>query len=232
MSSLLSFSLWDWVELGGLAMVFIGVLFGHIATKNNSPRKDFWEMVLIIGLAIDVSAFVRHEKQLADLKHENLLLELRLQPRKITDKQVRDFIFLTERIPKIAVRVDVGSGVFNQETCNFAFEIRELLQQAKFLVPESDQKYSMNVFNEPSRTFISKDGPTDLIMFVESSGLTKPQFEMVNGIKRPVAQNGNTNDIYAALYYAFSEAGISIGLVSKPEWTHDTHMEIFVREKP
>jgi hypothetical protein len=59
MSFLKSLSFWDWVDFGSLCMVLVGVWFGHIAAKNNSKAADFWEGVLIVGLAIEVISFPR-----------------------------------------------------------------------------------------------------------------------------------------------------------------------------
>ena len=248
------FPVLGWFEIGASLLVAIGcagelwMLFSNEPAEHDVEgkrihrnRERIFMLMVALGVTIEVPCLMMGLRESAGLNKEAADLRLKMQPRIISDKQVKDFIFLTERIPKIPVRIDVGSGVFNQETCNFAYQIRELLEQAKFSAPDSDTNYSMRIFNDPSRIYISKAPPTDLIMFIESPppnpinpqfGLLNPQFETVNGIRRPIAQVGNTNDILAALYYAFKDSGFSIGLNSKPEWTHDTHMEIFVREKP
>ena len=191
------------------------------------------EVVAALGISV-ISGLENAEANLASekLKQSNLELQIKLQPRTITEVQITNFIFLTERIPKIPVRVDVGNGVFSEETCNYAYQIRQLLNQVKYTVPDCDKIYPMGVFNDPTRTFLSTDAPTDLVMFLDVTNLPFPKSEVVNGIKRTVAINGDMLGAYAGLYFAFKDAGISIGWDSKPEWVGTNHCEIFVRQKP
>ena len=250
-------------EHPGLIAVFIGVsgevYFDWREEKGAHSRwKKFFMALLVVGLAYELfeasesdkkaadaikSAGQANERassnevQVAELTSNNIALQLKLQPRIITPEQMKDFMFLTEKIPKFPIRVGVvGLG----EQLNYAIQIRNMLNLAGFKTPDSDTNFMMGIYYDPTAVAwhnIQDTNPwADIEFDYDSTNFSTTgsvaHFEVVNGIKRWTVQNNETNLEYKILIQNFQAIGIKTWWEFKPSWTSPNHCGVFVAGRP
>lgn len=173
--------------------------------------------------------------QIEALRSNNLALELKLQPRIITPTQITNFIFLTEKIPKFPIRVSVGDA--NNETFQFALQIRGLLNKAGYEVPDSDKNSLNGIFPIPNGVLwddIFTDKWTDIAILVKTnvSALVWFHSEKTNSFNRPTPKTNESGEIYAGIFSAFQQSGIETTAGFAPEWVGANEMSVFVRQRP
>ena len=162
----------------------------------------------------------------------NLVLQAKLQPRIITPKQVSDFLFLTEKIPKFPIRVSVGDA--NNESYQFAIQIRRMLNKAGYEVPDSDTNSLNGIFPIPnmvSWSDVFTDKWTDIVFFVKTnvSSLILFHCEKTNSFLRPIPESG---EVCAGIFSAFDQSEIGARVSTTPEWVGTSEMSIFIRQRP
>jgi hypothetical protein len=173
------------------------------------------------------------------LLQQNIKLQIAARQRVITSTQVTNFIWLTANIPKFPVRV--GIGEVRDETANYAWQIRQMLNQAHFVTPDSDTNLVYGIStrvgsvttsmvigdtNEWSDIEFLSDVTNDFMVFHYSD------IEKTNGFVRYTIPTGNTNDIFAAFTDALNQIGIKITINYQPDWVTPNHCEIYIRQKP
>jgi hypothetical protein len=140
---------WEAVEVVGAVVVTIGVIGEYIANFTKLPkgrsRKKQWEkrstLILIVGLAIElvglVTTLVTSNIEIQQFRSNNLALEAKvlelrakLEPRTITEKQKEKFTNLLKNAPKCPVRIHCGN--VDNETRNYAYQLREMLDNAGY----------------------------------------------------------------------------------------------------
>jgi len=179
------------------------------------------------------------EQETALIRSNNLELQLQLQPRIISMEQITNFINLTDKIPKFPIRVGIGAS--HDETFSYAWQIRQMLDKAGYVTPDSDTNFTLGIhIDETAFSFATKIGDTNVwndVMFCTDNTNDFTVFhystmQKTNGFVRYTISTGNTNDVYGAIIKSFSQIGIKIGWKYKPDWVSPNHCEIFVIQKP
>jgi hypothetical protein len=182
----------------------------------------------------------------AQLVAENLVLrsnlvalEIKLQPRIITPQQIENFIFLTEKVSKVPIKICVG---MNGPT-SYAGQLRDMFTRARFGI-DSSVNSTIGITYSFDRTFVRPPGelfewPHILIArygtnhlktgTVQMSGFT---FENTNGFIRPIAVNSNDqNEIFMSLYAVFKQVDIPAVVVNDDVWVKPGEIAILVPSK-
>jgi hypothetical protein len=174
-----------------------------------------------------------------ELRAKNDALEAKQRPRTINFQQITNFIFLTEKIAKFPVRVGVGES--RDETFNYAWQIREMLNQAKYTTPDSDTNLAFGTHYDPTAVTVSRGvGDTNEwadVLFVSDNTndfrvFRYSKIEKTNGFSRSSVPAEDTNNTYGAFINAFIQIGMKVDWKYKPEWVAPNHCEIYVKQKP
>jgi hypothetical protein len=182
----------------------------------------------------------------ANTESNNLVLATKLeelrQPREITIEQTANFMFLTEKIPKIQIGVSVGA--VRDETFNFAHQIGQMLEQAGFKRPASHANFLDGIHSDPNmvsyygfKRSAYKWSDMDFI-FNSTNSFYSYKFvvETTNGFNRPIINESAASDktaIFAALYSCFGQIGITnTSPQCKPDMVSPGDFEIFVLARP
>ncbi|HEY5504340.1 MAG TPA: hypothetical protein VIK28_04210, partial [Sedimentisphaerales bacterium] len=160
------------------------------------------------------AARAEFEKQSDELRSKNLELQKQLQPRTITLTQITNFIFLTEKIDKIPVKIEFAGG--RNETANFAYQIRDMLNQAGFNPETNSGPWGIN----QDRTHITRNvgrsdtnWPSVLLYVYGTNDVFYPRnihYEFTNGHSRPIVSGDDKETLGGAIMFAFKQIGISV----------------------
>ena len=199
--------------------------------------------MLIFGLVLEFREAAKSDLEVAKLEKSNLELRAKLQDRVITIKQMEDFIFLTEKIPKIPIIVCTGQTT--DERNMFAIQIRYMLDKAGFGVGTeslgADVDYHSakgvrvirNLLGYPKG--VGKVNQTDTMLYFHSTNEFPPaitgRLEQTNGFGRSVLIYTNKLEIYCALGLVFNEIGISCRGDEFPSLVESSNCCILVGEK-
>jgi hypothetical protein len=104
--------------------------------KSTAANLKAKQAELVAGQANELAAKIGITN--AQLVAANLVLQSEIQPRMITASQINRFIFLTEKINKISIKVSIGP--VNGDNESYAYQIRGLLTSAKFKI-ETNSDY-------------------------------------------------------------------------------------------
>jgi len=178
--------------------------------------------------------------QIEELHSNNLALQAKLQPRIITDRQITNFIFLTEYLPKFPVRVEVAMP--SEETASFAWQVRRMLNKATFPTPNSDTNLPIGVDflqNAYSVPFI-QGGTTNIwadAEFVTDRTNDFKYFHFLasqhtNGFDRYFVADNDTNDLYSAFISYLIQDGIEIEVSYTPGFVEKGQCAILIKQKP
>lgn len=180
-----------------------------------------FEIVLVIGLALELIALPQHFVESAKLNKEAqsfrlkaAQLEAKIQPRTITTTRAANFIELTKGIQfKYAIFICLGHQVDN-ETYNFAQQINELLILSGFDQYPFPQSAVVKT-NLYLKRQISDDSINnfDLWIFDGNSHYTdKDQgtFLDISKTNHPELFDGSEREHYASVAEAFQKIGISV----------------------
>jgi hypothetical protein len=98
-----------------------GLESATLSERTSQAEKD---------AAVSKQEAAQANERAANTESNNLVLQKELQPRIITLKQITNFIFLTRKIRKVHVKVAFAYG--RNETANYAYQIRNMLNEAGF----------------------------------------------------------------------------------------------------
>ena len=140
-------------------------------------------------------------------------LEIKLQPRMITAQQFTNFIFLSEKIRRIPIEINIYAEGRDTET--FAMHLRDMLSSAGFGTNEGAGPFGIN--RKPQFFIGNKPKITNEVPWVyfqtrstnEVFGVEQVVGEVVNGRVRPIVTELNEPKIFRALEHCFDEIGIS-----------------------
>jgi hypothetical protein len=107
-----------WIEGIGLGIVIAGLAIEWFGTNAANRIQSTTDLELKYKTAL--------------LESNNIALEGKLAPRIITTAQITDFIFLTSKTTKIPIKVCLSQTGDDPESETFAYQIRNLLNQAHF----------------------------------------------------------------------------------------------------
>jgi len=233
-----------WILVIGLAMEYKG----H---KEETSILDASNMQLIsetneaeTNSAASLAQAAKAEKEAAEaneravlIESNNLVLQKELHPRIITQKQMKDFIFLTENLPKLPIRV--ATGMASAEAENYAWQIRNLLNAAKFPVPDSDTNQFLGIdwiANAITLPAPEHDKPLVDVQFM--SGTTNNysvlhflREEQTNGFERFYISTNDTASVYAAIWNYFNQIGISTLPGYAPAWVLTNSCVVYINPK-
>jgi hypothetical protein len=207
-----------WVEITLDGLIFLGLVLELIA--------------------LPISLYQSHA-EIEGLINKNLELQLKLQPRTIRAQQVTNFIFLTKNIPKFPVRIGIEASY--DEPMNYAWQIKKMLNDARFPIPDSDTNFPFQIFNAENGVTISPViGDTnewqDLDFVSDNTNsfrvFSYTKVEHKNGLDQYTISSGDTNDIYGAFINAFIQDKMTVIWTYKPEWVSPNHCAIFILQKP
>jgi len=160
-----------------------------------------------------------------------------LQQRNISEEQITNFIFLTQKIPKIPIRI--GMGTPRDEVFTYAIQVRSMIEAAGFKIPDSDTNLIEGIHQDPSafnyRKFTTPlDWPDIQIITDTTNSLfgAKFSYESAGGFQRPVVSENDTNGIYVALSVVLQEIKIPVTWAYKPDWVSPAHCEFYILQKP
>jgi hypothetical protein len=165
-------------------------------------------------------------------------LEKQMQPRRITDKQLKDFIFLTKYVPKIPI--EVVSGIGMDERFGYASQIRYMLSQAGFGVELDTNKPSLNGVNVFATAFSyplvlgTNEMPSDVSLIMDNKfpSYIGAMWEHTNGFDRIIVEpTTNRLAIYLIVRLVFDQVGIKSTICPTPKWVKDGKCFFFVEEK-
>ena len=240
-----------WVKLAsfGFLLVILGVVLegvGHFRrfpkeqdTRKLKIEKAGW-LILVVGLAMEFLGD-QFAKRIADretarlavlagnanrtaeeLRATNLVMQLKLQPRRITPSQVTNFVFLTEHVTKIPIKVTMGAS--EGDTGNFAGQLRAALISAGFGIDSSAG--ALGVTSESSRFLYSKIGtdfplPSVLLVCYSTNGqtsLSSVTYSTGPQGTRLIVTNSNPTEIYRAIFVALNRVGIPTDVTGNTTW--------------
>jgi hypothetical protein len=169
------------------------------------------------------------------LRSNVVALELKLQPRIITQKQIRDFIFLTENIAKIPIRIGINAP-YDSEKIDYAIQMRSMFNKAGFGTPDADTNQDEGICRQEGFALhhIKGIGITNYAGVVFCLGGSRDftefvfPFEQTNGFTRPViseSQRGDANKNFCAVRFVFNQIGIDTEGVEPSNWTNETNMQ-------
>lgn len=171
----------------------------------------------------------------------NLVLRLKLQPRSITAEQTSNFIFLSEKIKKVPIRIHAAQQ--GDDTYSFAFQLRRMFDKAGF--PRYDPGYDMAgvEVNPPSQgvtayIFRANDFNgewPDVLLHTYGNTNKIPlyfiPYEDTNGFSRPIENDPNPILIYQAIGSCLKQIGITFEWYKDTDWLTNGETEIFVPVK-
>jgi hypothetical protein len=172
-------------------------------------------------------------------KAKALMLDARLQPRRIKVEQAKTFKWLTENIDKIPIKIVVTTG--GQEESTFASDLREMFIQAGF--KNNSPGNAAVVFDESkkiTRPFGMTNEPPDLLFI---NGSTNDMWlasmgKYTNGFLRPATPNpqlSGTNSDQVETYFALDsclrQIGIQCDWFFDADWLHSDECMIVVMPK-
>jgi hypothetical protein len=176
-----------------------------------------------------------NEVQVAELTSNNIALQLKLQPRVITLTQMTNFIFLTEKIPKIPIKIAYPYG--RQETVNYACQIRDEFNQAGYFPETNSGVWGI----DPDTSALirrSKRADTnwpDVVFFVYGTNDTFTvqnfHYEFTNGFARPIVTETNKEMIGSAIMFALNQIGFKTEEASDLNWVKPGEIEFFIMDR-
>ena len=222
------------------------------------PYETLGFVLLLIGLAIELIGSSTAERmqaeensqlelknglislQVAQLTATNLELQAKLQPRIITSKTISDFIFLTEKIQKIEIKIHASQ--FGDDTMGFAAGIRDMLDAAKFKRDFSENGIETDVPNsgKPIVFLVRKVGSStefpwvNFVQYATNDLIYLHKYipsEKTNGFDRPIVTEKDPKKIYEALCDCFNQLHIKSKWCSNPQLVAPGEFEIYVMSK-
>jgi hypothetical protein len=209
------------------------------------PIESLGFAVLITGLGLEFLGSCASDRlqskrnselnnQTEVLHNENLVLQAKLQPRTIKMEQMKDFILLTEDVAKIPVRVVIGEEGDDTET--FAFQVRDMLDHAKFFAPTNAGAWGVD--RDPTRLSVRPIG-TDVrdsqvwIICHDTNEIKTVHLphEFTYGIYRYVVVENHPEknfNVFSAISDSLNSVGIKCGWNCAPNWVKPGEFQIMI----
>jgi hypothetical protein len=252
---------WEFVEYIGAGIVTLGVIGEYLKEFKEFPkdvekRKKFAEwsvIVLIFGLVIELLGLVRTTQLSGDeivslettnvqisltvekLRKQNDEFEAKAKDRRITMEKMNNFIFLTEKIKKIPIKICIFAEGRDTET--FAKDLREMFTNAHFETNSDAGVWGIN--REPTKIAATKFGvtnePKSLVFFSYSTNeivnIKGYALEKTNGFERPIITENNEETIYHGIEDCLQQIGITTDWEGDPYFVEPGKCEIVIRVK-
>jgi hypothetical protein len=220
-----------WIVLVvALAVEFIGnVKAMQITDRENArlnseagqARKDAGEAIEQAALASLRTASVEATNLV--LRAKVVELELKLQPRRITMEQVRKFMFLTEKVEKVPIKILITAEGRDTET--FAHDLREMFTYAGFRTNSDVGVFGVNRRPEVvsgMKFGITNELPDVFFVMYDTGGVSiikgSWRLERTNGLVRPIISETNELAVFIGLSQCFDQIGV------RSEWHGDDKM--------
>ena len=191
---------------------------------------------MVLGLALEFGEATKSDKDVADTKNRtdlvestNLVLrakvvelEAKLKPRRITMEQVRKFIFLTEMVEKVPIKILITTE--GRDTEIFGRDLREMFTYAGFKTNSSagafgidrDQSFingmAFGSTNQMSDVMLvhyrtNENSNVGGITTGIVSGIVGRQ--STNGTVRPIVSETNQTSVFIALQGCLEQIGVT-----------------------
>jgi len=227
-----SYTSWDKIEIIGPFLVLFGIIWEFKELLSRLPdgatdtmrgakhiREILAALIVVFGVAFELVVVPHTMKEVSDVKYatevlraKNDALELKMRPRRISMEQMANFIFLTEKIPKIPIVVSVFNG--NPETETFAVDLRRMLSVAGFQTNSNPTLWGVE--QHPDQRFHQPFDSTNALPWVafiaySTNGIIQakiPKTETTNGFNRPIVISSRNEDIYYSIVLCLEQIGI------------------------
>ena len=187
--------------------------------------------------ALALRAAGQANERAADTESNNLVLQAKLIPRTITMTQVTNFIFFTEEIAKIPIKIHPGSQ--GDDILQYAFNLRFMLDKAGF---QDDSNLNGIKIDKPGDTIhfvfhpVGRSGEWPSVVFVGYStndvlNLGNISLVVTNGFFRPFVLEQTPSKIYSAVEFCFMQIGIKTEWYAASNWVAPGEFEIFIPPK-
>jgi hypothetical protein len=209
----------------GVAIELVAVLFS--LRENAQLHRDAGEAKGLAAAANERTAIIESNNLV--LRSNVAVLEFKLQPRIIYPQQITNFVYLTQLIPKIPIKICTVIGP--DDSATFAIQLRGILRAAGFGTDPSANLADVTL--DERRPFVYRPlGAQDkwpFVFFVTHGTNNYKQWDLrreahpTNGLSRLIVLNADTNLIYAAIVECLNDVGIpaqwmnSVGLVGPGE---------------
>ncbi len=235
--------LWFWLGWEVLAAVLVAIgcagewfMIRHQAKPGGEAAHIKIELQFILAVAVGVAMecfslvhvipeSLRQERKIAELETANLQLHERIQPRRISEQQKKDFIKALEGVRKRPVLV--FTGLRDPETAVFAEHIRELLNAAGCGMVKEFEEFE--IITRPglvSFDRISESHSNHFVSLLFYGEMGKPL--EVEGL-RILTEKGNNKHLFGystngpipfplALNLAFKRISIPVGTIVSTNW--------------
>lgn len=252
------------ILVAGLAAEFWGDNRAKRITDRDNARLNLEAATARQDAGDAIKRATESKERLGVMESTNLVLrtklaelEIKTRARAITPTQVTNFKLLTERIPKVPIKIVVGpQGSDNEQ---FAYQLRLMLNQAGFLTPSNSGEFGYNTETAkvivrdiaeitPSATppnvvranMIDANGRPqwwspwpDLVIVIH--GPSQPYVfersyldERVGEFFRPIVSEANNKQVTEALYRVFEQIKISPGWMHSTIWVKPGEFEIYI----
>jgi hypothetical protein len=171
----------------------------------------------------------------ANIESNNLVLQKELQPRIITLTQITNFIFLTEKIINVPVKISFASG--RNETVNFAYQLRDMLNRAGFMPETNAGTWGIN----PDATHIWRrtragdtNWPSVYLYVYGTNGCFNSRFfayEFTNKFARPIVNINDPETVGCAILFVLKQIGINTEEGSNSEIVKPNEFEFYIMDK-
>lgn len=244
------------IETFSLALVVIGLLIEvgashkvyRISDRQNAvlnkeaadAERDAGSATNMAAQAIAKAAKFDLARAIADQQtaiavSNNLVLQKELQPRIISLEQITNFIFLTEKIPKIPVKISFPLG--QTETGNFAYQLRQMLNEAHFPPPTNSAVWGMDPIAD-YMSYRTKTADTywpSVVLYVYGTNgnfnARNFSYESTNGYARPIISGSDNEEIASGIMFALKQIGISIEEDSSSLFASPSNFVLFANDK-
>lgn len=221
-----------WILIIGLGMEFEGHKC-ETAILDNDNASLYGRSKLVEREAAQAN------ERATRLESANLKLQKELQPRTITIEQITNFIFLTEKVPKIPIKIAFATG--RNETANYAYQIREMFNRAGF--PADSNAPMWGLFPDSihiTRKLYPQDatsGWPDISLYIWGTNQTYSvqnfNFEETNEFTRPaIVGETNKETIGWAILFSLKKIGIqTMGNADSSIVPTQGDIELYVMDK-
>ena len=154
---------WEWLEFVSILVIgagcagewycdhhtFKGRVQSILSTERTTKQKWEWRfgLMVVLGLAVEgvgfTFGFLASNREIEGLRRVNSELQLKLQPRIITETQKVQFASLLENAPKHPINVNFISE--NGDSQNLARQIRDMLDRAKYFAETGPNNFSVSI---------------------------------------------------------------------------------------
>lgn len=163
-------------------------------------------------------------------------LEAKQQRRTITQAQITNFTFLTERITKIPIVVRASKR--GDDTESFAYQIRFLLSAAGFTAPTNSGTWGITR-DSHNAAYLRPVGNTNNwpdVMILSGSNTDNPTTvlpsEFTNNVTRPIVMDDSPQKIHHALLFCLKKVNIKVQFdPKKTNWLAPGEYELLILQK-